>query len=44
MLQESIGGRDFQIFRKASVVEIYDKLSFLINTTEQKHMLIFYLN
>ena len=32
-LREKIGGGDLQVYRKASLIEFYNKFIFLINTT-----------
>ena len=34
ILQESIGGGDLQVFRKASLIEIYNKFIFLVHAAE----------
>ena len=45
VLQENIRGEDFvESFRKASLIEIYNKFIFLINTAENGSMIIFYFN
>ena len=45
VLQENIRGEDFlESFRKASLMEIYNKIIFLINTAENGSMIIFYFN
>ena len=38
---ENIGGRNFQVSRRASSINIYNKKNFLINTTKQDNMNIF---
>ena len=40
ILRENIGGGDLQVFRKVSLIEIYNKFIFLRNTTKQGNILI----
>ena len=42
--KKSIGDWDLQVFRKALLLEVYNKFMFLINTTEYDNMLMFYSN
>ena len=39
--KKSIGDWDLQVFRKALLLEVYNKFMFLINTTEYDNMLMF---
>ena len=44
VLQENIRGEDFlESFRKSSLIDIYNKVIFLINTAENGSMIVFTL-